>query len=93
VTSEAYDEYDDAIRSCCIVLEPAAPHMPTSATNLELMRLCIMETQTVKLPKALTNMMRKVMPWLVVATKHSQGKKDLGYPEIRNAHHSSSLIS
>jgi hypothetical protein len=41
-----------------------------------------METQTVKLPKALTNMMRKVMPWLVVATKHSQGEKDLGYPEI-----------
>ena len=37
-----------------------------------------METQTVKLPKALQNMLQKVMPGFVVATKYSQGKKDLG---------------
>ena len=37
-----------------------------------------METRTVKPPKALPNTFRKVMPTLVVANKHSQGKKDLG---------------
>ena len=39
-----------------------------------------METETVKLLKALTNMLRKVMLMVVVATKYSQGKKDLGDP-------------
>jgi hypothetical protein len=41
-----------------------------------------METETVKLPKALPNTLRKVMPTLasVVATKLSQGKKDLEDP-------------
>ena len=37
-----------------------------------------METETVKPPKVLPNMMRKVMPGFVVASKYSQGKKDLG---------------
>ena len=37
-----------------------------------------METRTVKPPKALPNTFRKVMPALVIANKHSQGKKDLG---------------
>jgi hypothetical protein len=37
-----------------------------------------METRTVKPLKALPNMLRKVMPRIVVATKLSQGKKDLG---------------
>ena len=36
-----------------------------------------METETVKLLKALPNMLRNVMPAVVVATKYSQGKKDL----------------
>ena len=39
-----------------------------------------METKTVKLLKALPNMLWKVMPMVVVATKYSQGKKDLGDP-------------
>ena len=39
-----------------------------------------METETVKLLKALPNMLRKVMPTVVVATKYSQGKKDLRDP-------------
>ena len=39
-----------------------------------------METETVKLLKALPNMLQKVMPMVVVATKYSQGKKDLGDP-------------
>ena len=39
-----------------------------------------METETVKLLKALPNMLRKVMPTVVVATKYSQGKKDLEDP-------------
>ena len=39
-----------------------------------------METETVKLLKALPNMLWKVMPTVVVATKYSQGKKDLGDP-------------
>ena len=39
-----------------------------------------METETVKLLKALPNMLRKVMPTVVVAAKYSQGKKDLGDP-------------
>ena len=39
-----------------------------------------METETVKLLKALPNMLRNVMPTVVVATKYSQGKKDLGDP-------------
>ena len=39
-----------------------------------------METETVKPPKVLPNMLRKVMPGFVVATKYSQGKKDLGDP-------------
>ena len=34
-----------------------------------------METETVKLLKALPNMLRKVMPTVVVATKYSQGKR------------------
>ena len=41
-----------------------------------------METRTVKLRKALPNMSRKIMPTVVVATKYSQGEKDLGDPEI-----------
>jgi hypothetical protein len=40
-----------------------------------------METETVKLPKALPNTLREVMPTLVVATKLSQAKKDLGNPK------------
>ena len=43
-------------------------------------QLYFMETDTVKLLKALPNMLRKVMPTVVVATKYSQGKKDLGDP-------------
>ena len=39
-----------------------------------------MKTETVKLLKALPNMLRKVMQTVVVATKYSQGKKDLGDP-------------
>ena len=39
-----------------------------------------METETVKLLKALPNMLWKVMPMVVVATKYSQGKKDLRDP-------------
>ena len=39
-----------------------------------------METETVKLLKALPNMLWKVMPTVVVATKYSQGKKDLRDP-------------
>ena len=39
-----------------------------------------METETVKLLKALPNMLRKVMPTVVVATKYSQVKKDLRDP-------------
>ena len=38
----------------------------------------LMETRTVKPPKALPNTFRKEMPALVIANKHSQGKKDLG---------------
>ena len=34
-----------------------------------------METRTVKPPKALPNIFRKVMPRVVDAAKHSQGKK------------------
>ena len=40
-----------------------------------------MESETVKPLKALTNTLRKVMPTVVVATKLSQGKKDLGNPK------------
>ena len=40
-----------------------------------------MESETVKPPKALPNTLRKVMPTVVVATKLSQGKKDLGNPK------------
>ena len=39
-----------------------------------------METETVKLLKALPNILRNVMLTVVVATKYSQGKKDLGDP-------------
>ena len=39
-----------------------------------------METETVKLLKALPNMLRKVMPMVVVANKYSQRKKDLVAP-------------
>ena len=39
-----------------------------------------METETVELLKALPNMLRKVMPTVVVANKYSQRKKDLGDP-------------
>ena len=39
-----------------------------------------METETVKLLKALPNMLRKVMLTVVVATKYSQGIKDLRDP-------------
>ena len=39
-----------------------------------------METETVKLLKTLPNMLRKVMLTVVVATKYSQGKKDLRDP-------------
>ena len=39
-----------------------------------------MESETVKPPKALINMSRKVMPAFVVATKLSQGEKDLEDP-------------
>ena len=39
-----------------------------------------METETVKLLKALPNMLRKVMPTVVVSTKYSKGKKDLWDP-------------
>ena len=39
-----------------------------------------METETVKLLKALPNMLWKVMLMVVVATKYSQGKKDLRDP-------------
>ena len=46
----------------------------------------IMETRTVKPPKALPNTFRKVMPTLVVANKHSQGKKDLGDPKYIRLH-------
>ena len=55
-----------------------------------------METQTVKLPKALPIMLRKVMPGIVVATKYSQGKKDLGdliFGHRRNENTSSLLLS
>ena len=45
-----------------------------------------METRTVKPPKALPNTFRKVMPALVIANKHSQGKKDLGDPTSRVTH-------
>ena len=40
--------------------------------------LFFMETRTVKLLKALPNMSRKVMPIVIVATKYSKNKKDLG---------------
>ena len=40
-----------------------------------------MESETVKPPKTLPNTLRKVMPTVVVATKLSQGKKDLGNPK------------
>ena len=54
---------------------------------------CItMETRTVKPPKALPNTFRKVMPTLVVANKHSQGKKDLGDPRIIRFHITHSLL-
>ena len=39
-----------------------------------------METETVKLLKALQNMLRKVMPTVVVVNKYSQRKKDLRDP-------------
>ena len=39
-----------------------------------------METETVKPPKVLPNMMRKVMPEFVATTKYFQGEKDLGDP-------------
>ena len=39
-----------------------------------------METETVKPLKVLPNMLRKVMPGFIVATRYSQGKKDLGDP-------------
>ena len=42
-----------------------------------------METETVKPPKALPNTLRRVMPRLVVATKLSQGKEDLGDPILK----------
>ena len=40
-----------------------------------------MESETVKPPKALPNTLRDVMPTVVVATKLSQGKKDLENPK------------
>ena len=40
--------------------------------------LFFMETRTVKLLKALPNMSWKVMPIVIVATKYSKNKKDLG---------------
>ena len=46
----------------------------------------IMETRTVKPPKALPNTFRKVMPAFVVANKHSQGEKDLGDPKCIICH-------
>ena len=39
-----------------------------------------METETVKLLKALPNMLWNVMLMVLVATKYSQGKKDLRDP-------------
>ena len=39
-----------------------------------------METETVKLLKALPNMLQKVMLTVVVVTKYSQGKKELRDP-------------
>ena len=50
-----------------------------------------METRTVKPPKALPNTFRKVMPTLVIASKHSQGKKDLGDPKYIIFHIAHSL--
>ena len=52
-----------------------------------------METQTVKLQKALPNMVWQVMPMLVVVPKLSQGEKDLGDPpnNIRITHHTHKL--
>ena len=52
----------------------------TSSSARAFNRAVSMETETVKLLKALPNMLRKVMPTVVVATKYSQGKKDLGDP-------------
>ena len=49
--------------------------------------LSYMETETVKPPKVLPNMLRKVMPGFVVATKYSQGKKDLGDPIFGQRRH------
>ena len=51
----------------------------------------LMETQTVKPPKALPNTFRKVMPALVIANKHSQDKKDLGDPKYITFHIAHSL--
>ena len=45
-----------------------------------------METRTVKPPKALPNTLRKVMPRVVVATKLSQGIKDLENPKYITQH-------
>ena len=55
-------------------------------------RFKLMETRTVKPPKALPNMFRKVMPTLVVANKHSQDKKDLGDPKDFRFHIAHSLL-
>ena len=52
-----------------------------------------METETVKPPKVLPNMLRKVMPGFVVATKYSQGKKDLGDPISGPQKHHSTTTS
>ena len=46
-----------------------------------------METETVKPPKVLPNMSRKVMPGFVVVTRYSQGKKDLGDPIFSQRRH------
>ena len=45
-----------------------------------------METRTVKLPKPLPNMLRQVMPMIVVVLKLSRGSKDLRDPKNNHAH-------
>ena len=52
-----------------------------------------METRTVKPPKALPNTLRKVMPRVVVATKLSQGIKDLGNPKYITQHSTNVLVA
>ena len=63
---------------CTLQLEARDSNLPRNNKKTHIP----MESETVKPPKALINMSRKVMPALVVATKLSQGEKDLEDPYV-----------